>query len=196
VAGEMVSQAEAARRFGVARQSINELVARGVLPLVDGRVDMEVARVVLATRLDPARSKILREAADRRPEPTPAPLPVASAAGESPDAAEADDAAGITSYHTARTLREKYAALEARARYRQLCGTLVPADGVRLAITTAASNLRLALETIPDKLAPRLAAMSDEDACRALLDQAIAEALDALADMGDALVATDAEVAA
>ena len=133
---ERVSQAEAARRFGVSRQSINEMVTRGVLPLIEGRIDLDVAEAIIRKRMDPARSKALQNL-----EGQPAPPPTGGLPPPPPPPAEAPGQGGaeITSYHMARTLREKYAALEAKVRYEQLCGTLVDAADVRLVITTAAA---------------------------------------------------------
>lgn len=189
---ERVSQAEAARRFGVSRQSINEMVTRGVLPLIDGRIDLDVAEAIIRKRMDPARSKALQNL-----EGQPPALPTGGLPPPPPDSPETPGQGGgeITSYHMARTLREKYAALDAKVRYEQLCGTLVDAAHVRLVITTAAASLRLAIDAVPDRLADRLAAESDPAVCHALLRKALDDALDVLADMSTALP-TAPEVAA
>lgn len=185
---ELVTQAEAARRFKVSRQGFNRLVARGVVPLTNGKVDLEIARDIVQRRLDPGRSKVLQGMAGAAQTPHPSVPPPSTP----PDALEG----APVSFHVARTLREKYNALEARVRYEQSCGRLVDAQRVRTLLTTAAAGLRLTLEALPDKLAPRLAAESDETACHALLEQGIDEALDALADIALAEESTLTESAA
>lgn len=194
---ERVSQAEAARHFGVSRQSFNELVARGVIPLFDGKIDLEVAAAIVKSRLDPSRSKILQVAGDRAsaaPPPPSPPVDLPPPAAPAPPLALAPGE-GLTSYHLARTLREKYAALDAKVRYEQLCGQLCEVDRVRLVLTTAAANLRLALDVVPDKLCTRFAAETDAELIRDLLRQAHDEALDALAGLDDALLARPADAA-
>ena len=186
---ERVSQAEAARRFGVARQSINEMVARGVLPLIDGKIDMDVAEAIVRKRLDPARSKALQNLESHAPAPPVGGMSQAPA--DSTPAASGE----ITSYHMARTLREKYAALDAKVRYEMLCGTLVEASRVRQVITTAAATLRLSIDAVPDRLSDRLAAETDPVACHALLRKALDDALAAFDDADIALL-TAAEAAA
>lgn len=191
---ERVSQAEAARRFGVSRQSFNELVTRGVIPLFEGKVDLDVADAIIKKRLDPGRSKILQTAADRVSATAATALPDAPPAVAQPPSAPANPPAepppndGITSYHVARTLREKYAALDARVRFEQLCGTLVAVDEVRRVVTGAAASLRQALDSVPDQLSTRLAAEPDADVCHAMLRTALDDALASLADLDQALL--------
>lgn len=177
--GELVTQSEAARRFGVTRQSVHDLVTRGVLPLTNGKVDLEVASDLLKRRLDPGRSKILQL--------------VPPAATPAPEAAAPGDDAPVTSFQVARTLREKYNALEARLRYEQACGRLVDAERVGLLITNATSSVRLALDVLPDKLAARLAAESDEVIVHGMLVAAIDEALAELLDLDLAAAAAQDE---
>ena len=66
-------------------------------------------------------------------------------------------------------------------RERQKAGELVELAQVHLAYTTLAAQLRATMERIPDKLAPRLAAETDEHTVHALL---LTELDQALIDMG------------
>lgn len=69
----------------------------------------------------------------------------------------------------ARAKREYHEANIAEMRERQKAGELVELRDVQLAYTTLYAQLRAALERIPDKLAPRLAAETHADAVHALL---------------------------
>lgn len=176
---ERVRQAEAARRLGVSRQAIHELVKRGLLvPDADRRVDMEQVREVAAQRC-PARSaaarKVAAEAAATRPLPD---IDLSAAWG--------DDLSAVT-FQDAKTMREVFEARAARLRYEVAAGELIDARRAAAAVTTAASNMRLTLEALPDRHAARLAAETDEAACAEILSGAVNEVLLALQDMGRAL---------
>ena len=58
---------------------------------------------------------------------------------------------------------------------------LLPAAAVEQAIRNAVTELRQGLEKLPDVLAPRLAAVADEQQARALLADEIEHLLDGLA---------------
>lgn len=143
--GERVTQAEAARRLGVSRQSVNERIKRGSLALVDGLVDLDEAFALMAPTRGTAGATVPLDA--------------------------------VTSYRKSRELREHYAALDAKLNYERTCGLLVDAAGVSMAVTRSAADLRLALDALPERLAPRLATETDPDGCEALLRDAIDAAL-------------------
>jgi len=139
----LLSQAEYARQKGVTRQAVNDLVARGVLPLVAGKVDTVVADAVFAERLDPARSKIL----NNRP-PAPVVAPLAGGADAEPAAG-----VGITSYHVARTMKENYAALNEKLEYKVRAGELVEIAIADRQIVKFFDDLATRLDNIPDRIA-------------------------------------------
>ncbi len=80
-------------------------------------------------------------------------------------------------------------------RERQKAGELVELQQVHLAYTTLAAQLRAALERIPDKLAPRLAAESDEHTVHTLLltelDQALLDMAQQAATLPQRLAGSD-----
>lgn len=176
---EWVKQAEAARAVGISPPALSRWIRRGLLVTdADRRVDMERVREIAAQR-DPARS--------------PAARAVAAEAGASrplPDidlsAAWGDDMAAV-SFQDARTLREVFEARMARLKYETACGELIDARQAAAAITTAAANMRLTLEALPDRYATRLAAESDAATCAEILTAAVGEVLQALQDMARAL---------
>ena len=76
---------------------------------------------------------------------------------------------GAYDIQAARAKREHHEANMAELRERQLLGELVEAERVKRAVSSLAAMVRSAFERIPDKLADRLAANTDAQACHALL---------------------------
>lgn len=79
-----------------------------------------------------------------------------------------------------RARREKHEATMAEMKALQMAGALVDVSAVRRKLADAGAQIRLTLERIPDKLAARLVAESDEGAIHALIDAEIQQALDDL----------------
>ncbi len=79
----LISQSEWARQQGFTRQYVSKLVARGLVRLVDGKVDTVQAEVALEAIREPAREpqrKVITAptpapVAVSPPQPTPAPMP-------------------------------------------------------------------------------------------------------------------------
>lgn len=154
--------------LGVGRTYVTQLRHDDRLVLTgDGkriRVAESIARIE-ATR-DPARRSRIPD----RGEPP-------ADAGEPPS----------STYQDARATKERYLALEAKRAYEVAVGKLVDSGEVRAAIADAVTRLRARLETLPNVLAPQLAAVSEEGAARALLaaevEHALAECTRAFADV-------------
>ncbi|MCC7173242.1 MAG: hypothetical protein IT459_22530, partial [Planctomycetes bacterium] len=164
----LVTQAEFARRYGVTRQAVGDLVARGVIQLVDELVDEAAAIAAIARSHDPARPSKVLEAARA------AGLPVAPSAEEE-----------ARSFNEAKTRRELAEAKRAELRLAKESGELVELA----AVVTAWSNLVNAART-------RLLAVSSSpdipDALRPVIAARIGEALQELADHDPgSLVETD-----
>lgn len=81
------------------------------------------------------------------------------------------------SYQTARAVKERYLALEAKRAYEVNIGALRDATEVEHLATTAGAELRQRLENLAPVLAPILAQMTDEAAIRAALQDQFADAL-------------------
>ena len=150
----IVSQAEYARRRGVTPQAVDKAAKNSRISLVDGMVDTDQAD------------------ADWRQHTAPRP-PVAGMVA----AADGDD----YDYQAERARREHYEANLAEMRAQQMAGSLVDADAVRRANIRVATEIRTALDRIPDLLALRLAAEPDADKCRKLLRDMVDTVVDQLA---------------
>lgn len=199
-----INQAQLARLCGVSRPTINKLVAKGVVKLDDdGLVDPETAIAAIAAHADPAHAASRDTVASRiasgaiRLTPVPAIPELASAAGPAapsdapaplppgdtlPPAAVADPGAEITSFQLARALREKFAALNERLDYETKRGELIPRDLVERTVFGLARAAQEALRSIPDRIAPMLAAETDQHAVHQMLDRELRIVIQQLAE--------------
>lgn len=106
-----------------------------------------------------------RKNVDQKLSPKLAPSPVPPPAADT----MRDVIAGFYDLQEERARREHHEANLAELKQRQLMGELVEAARVRKVVTTWAATARAAFEKIPDKLAERLAAEADAQACHALI---------------------------
>jgi transcriptional regulator with XRE-family HTH domain len=146
---EALSQAALAKRLGVSRQYVNQLVLRGIIEIKDGRID--VAKAVRAI--------------------------------------EGDDPAAM-SYHVARTLKEKYAALHRKLDYERALGQVIPVDEVVAALEQLIAAFRARCLSLPSKLAPRLSVINDSGKIKAILTAGLHEALQELSQFDLARIAS------
>lgn len=177
----LVSQAEWARRRGFSRQYVSKLVATGVVRLVDGLIDPEVADRALEARREPARP-VRRSAPPTGTPSRSSPQPARSPSGRlGSDLAELSGADLPTILLKARTKTEveKGKLLELKAKVE--AGKFVDADEVNVAAFNKARIVRDALLNIASRLAPLVAAESNERACFDLIDREIRQALEELA---------------
>lgn len=183
-----MSQAEYASLRGVSRQAIYKLVKRGVIPLIEGKIDPQVADMKISSQLNPARSKTLAsDAMQSAPvvSRTSAPLP----ATEHTDASKVVD---INTYAGAKALREKFEALRAQSEFHKSIGALVDADGVRRAALAAGKATRDAVMPVAVRTATQLAVMTDPREITALLERELRRALQ---DAAKSLLPAQADVA-
>jgi DNA-binding transcriptional regulator LsrR (DeoR family) len=171
--GQQVTQAQCAAACGVSRQAIHKLVAAGKVPIVDGKIDLEVAKAIFSATLDPARSKIMRnahEAVVTLP-PQPVPPPAGATAVPPPET--------LTNYHLAKTLRENYEARRAKLNYEQEAAVLTKTADVLAAAGQLAAMIADGLDILPGRLAGVLANETDpqkreqviEAECRLIRDE-------------------------
>lgn len=89
----------------------------------------------------------------------------------SQDRQQLDDMGGRagSAYQQARAMKEKYLAMQAKISYEKEVGILLVASDVRFAIADGDAIIRNRLESLPDILAPQLAAETDEQKIRNML---------------------------
>lgn len=169
-----LTQAQLARVVGVTRQQIHKLCVRGILKLdAEGRIDEDEAKATILAQHNPAHAATRSTAAAR----LQASEPAADQQPDEPPQAASQDSAGGMSFQIARTLREKYAALIAKVEYEEAVGLLVPKKDVDRQAFELARQAQQSLLAIPDRMAPVLAAESDQHRVHTLLTNEIHRAM-------------------
>lgn len=152
-----VSQAELARILGCTRQSINELVKAGKIPVgADGLIDVEQARAAILENV-----RLTGKTATAAAAGAPAPVIVANEVrpeGEAP------------SFHIAKTLREAAEAGIARLKYDQMRGELVEKAAVERFTYEAFRSLRDGMTNCSRRLGATVAVLTTPDECAAAID--------------------------
>ena len=97
-----------------------------------------------------------------------------------------NQAAAIPSFAQSRAIREAYAARLTRLEYDQRSGKLVDKNELKMRLAKLHMALRDSLRTIPDRVAPIVAAETDQAKIHAMLLKEIGQALESLSNaVGD-----------
>jgi hypothetical protein len=175
-----MTQAEWARRHGFSRQYVSRLVSKGVVHLINGKVDPAQADAALAAIREPARPA-------RRTKPTQTGRGHRSAAAPSSPEASGPEPLSLPHGGDLPTLLlktriksevERARLLEIKARVE--AGKYVDADEIKVAAFNRARVVRDSLLNIPDRLAGVIAAESDAQKVHAMLATEIRQALEEL----------------
>ena len=162
---ELISQAEYARRRGVAKSAVAKAVSEGRMSLIDGKVDPQVADIQWE------RNTRARAGSGRSTGHVSAPgadlLDGAVEEGAQPASPPAQPPAD--GYSAARARREHAEAATAEIQLAKLRGELCSTQDVARAGFEAARELRDALESSVNSLAAELASLGTADACAAVL---------------------------
>lgn len=175
---ELLSLSAYARRIGVSQQYLSKLKKLGRLPMVGDKVDAAAADALRAGSADPAK-QVARM-------PTARALAAAGGVVELPSGFQ-------TPVQRATAEDRQLSAEIKRAKLALLTGEQVDRAGVMRAISAhTEAAVRLA-RTLPDRVAPRVAAESDPRRCHAILVAEIDELMRAIAgDAGRAIAELDA----
>lgn len=148
-----------ARHRGVSQPYISQLVAKGVIPLSDGRkIDAAAADAAIDAMRDPAKQAVAdRHAAARAP------------AAVAPPADPPLGGAPVGQFHKAKTATEVFRAKNAQLEYERAVGRLIETDAAVRAIGANLGPTVKLLESIPNRIASRLAAETDPRKVHALL---------------------------
>jgi DNA-binding protein Fis len=186
------TQADFARLMGVNRSTVTRTWKQaGRLVMVGDLVDVEASRARILATADLARSDVAeRHAAQRGAVVGQGVETVSVGAGDTatatatarseapPPTIPAIDHIG-NSYQAARAVKEKYAALSAKAEYERLIADLLPRQDVDQALDDLVATIRSGLENLPHRAAGQLVG-KDYDAIIALLKQ---EVVDMMSEM-------------
>lgn len=156
----LMNQSQFASHLGRHRSYVTELKQKGLIVMRAGKVDVEASEKLMAELADPAKQAVAERHAENR--------------GEKPQAPAADNHDEVTGragsvYQNARAMKEKYNAMAAKMAYEKELGILLVADEARTAVADGDAIIRDRLESLPDVLAPQLAAETDEQKIRMLL---------------------------
>lgn len=144
---ELINQAEYARRRGVSREAVRKAVQDGRITLINGKIDPAVADIQWQQNTNPSQQRSNPQAF--------------IGTGQSHDLPGDGQPAKLYDIAAARAKREHFDAQLSEMKALRESGTLVDAASIALALTNAGAQLRTALESIPDKLAARIASESD-----------------------------------
>jgi len=174
----IASKSEYAAMRGWSPANVTKLLKAGRLVTTpDGKKIMVEAsdERILATA-DPAKEGVRRRWAEEKAEQEVHQHTRVNA----PPAADDQDDANYYDFQSARAKRETHLAKLAEYEEQLKAGKLLQADRVIKALTDNAAAMRAALERLPDRLAPVLAAESDPDAVYSMLETEIGNLIDEL----------------
>ena len=176
----LITQAEWARRRGFSRQYARRLVEKGVVRLIDGKVDPAQADAALTSIREPARPVRRTEPPQTGPgnrSPT-APRKPESSSPEPLSLPQGGDLPTLLLKTRIKSEVERARLLEIKARVE--AGKYVDADEIKVAAFNRARVVRDSLLNIPDRLAGILAAEGDAQKVHAMLATEIRQALEEL----------------
>ena len=171
-----MNAAEYARHRGVSRQQVTNYIKTGKITVervgAGYRIDPAVADAELDRNLNQGWGGRGGGPAGRDLEPSTPKVTTAAAPPQT----------GIPSYADSRAIRERYAAMILRLEYEEKSGKLVEKGELKLKLAKLHMAVRDALRTIPDRVAPILAAETDQAKIHAMLLKEIGQALEGLGD--------------
>jgi hypothetical protein len=184
----LLKKTEFAKQLGVQPGYVTQLKDAGRLVIVDGKVDVAASLQLIADTEDPGKVGVVERHAGERAQKALAPGPVAATRIDqlidqsTNRPAMLEDMAGKagSAYQQARAMKEKYFAMQAKIAYEKEVGLLLVAGEVKFAIADGDAIIRNRLESLPDMLAPQLAAEHDEGRIRAMLADHIEDLLSEL----------------
>lgn len=155
---------------------VTQLRKDGRLVLTDDSKQVRVAESLarIAATKDPSKIGVVERHAEARGTTV---LPEDAPAEDGPY----DEVPGVgppPAYQESRAAKEYWQAKAAERDYLVSIGKLLDAAEVVDAVSHAVTTMRVSLESLPDTIGPSVAAEQDEARCRAMLSEAIEQALD------------------
>jgi hypothetical protein len=153
----LMSQSDFAAHIGVNRSHVTQLKNAGRLVMEGSKVSVVASIKRIDETRDPAKEGVAaRHEKERQQKQAPSiPDEITSKSG--------------SVYQNAKAMRETYNAKQAKLDYEKNTGILLVADEARLAVADGDTVIRNRLESLPDILAPQLAAETDEQKIRSML---------------------------
>lgn len=162
---------EFAMHIGVSPAYVSKLKQAGRLVLEGRRIDAARSKKRIASTRDPARQDVVERVAKKKNGTARPPIDEGGAESEQ-----------SLNYATARARREHALAEAAELDLLARKGSLCDADEVERAVLALAAQVRAKFERLADRVAPEVAALTDETKVRAFILEEVDELLEALAD--------------
>ena len=185
-----MNAAEYAKRRNVSKVQVTRYIQQGKISARrvgrEWQIDAESADRELDANLSPVtggknqEAGVLPERGMSRPRTEPVISPAAVKAPAAATLPPGRPPAPTANYATARAVREQYAAMLLKLEYEQKQGQLVSKDQLRLKLSKLHLAVRDSLRTIPDRVAPVLAAEEDQSKIHSMLLKEIGQALEGL----------------
>lgn len=153
-----MSQAQFAEHIGNTRSYVTQLKSAGRLVMEGNKVDVEASIKRIADTKDPAKEGVAQRHQQER-----------SSKEQGAETVGKTAAGSGSRFQSAKARREEANAERAEIELAQLRGTLLLAEEVKLAVSNGDAIIRNRLESLPDILAPLLAAETDEQQIRSTL---------------------------
>ena len=156
---ELISQAEYARRRGVAKSAVNKAIKEGRITLIQGKVDPAVADIQWSNNTR-ARADAGRTASEQGTLIGNAPSSV-NIAPQAPESAAGDGANDPDSYQSLRVRREKAAVEREERENAKEAGLLLNRKDIRIAVFDSFRALRDEILGAPQRAAPAVIGLGD-----------------------------------
>ncbi|CAN5650556.1 hypothetical protein BH10PSE18_BH10PSE18_15130 [soil metagenome] len=155
----LITQAEYARRRGVAKSAVAKAVSEGRISLIDGKVNEQVANIQweqnTRARGDSQRGNASPVAGDGQPAPS------GLAGATAPSAPPAEPPAKEPGYNELRTRREMAAVEREERENAKEAGRLVDRDTVERAVFDGFRQLRDAVMNSAQRISPKVIGIND-----------------------------------
>lgn len=152
----LMSQADFAAHIDVNRSHVTQLKNAGRLVMQDGKVDAEASIKRIDDTKDPAKEGVAKRHQQERSQ-------------KEQEKTEKTPSASGSRFQTAKARREEANAELTEIELQTKRGQLLVADEAKLAVADGDTIIRNRLESMPDILAPQLAAETDEQKIRSML---------------------------
>ncbi|QZA80194.1 hypothetical protein [Deefgea piscis] len=172
----LLSKSDYAKLRGWSRQYVGKLGKENRLVMSGGKVDVDATDALLDKTADPSKQGVKDRWAEQRGDDYSPP----AATHQSCHSIVPPEITLEYDFQVARAKRETHMAKIAEMDEQQRMGNLVDVNMVRQAMTDNGAAMRAALERMPDRIAPVLAAETDPTVVYQLLDEEIGRILDEL----------------
>lgn len=155
----LMSQTDFAKHIGKNRSYVTQLKNADRLVMEEGKVNVEASIQRISETKDPGKVGVAARHSQEREQKQTSIAPAAD---------EINGKSG-SAYQNARAMKESYNAYQAKLAYEKEIGLLLVAEEAKACVADGDTIIRNRLESLPNILAPQLAAETDEQKIRSML---------------------------